>query len=197
MRTLFAFFLIFGSSPLFANELYTALHFDTSEKVTQHSTDWRSINRCFEISSNEDYSHGSCDSNIHALIKRCLQAYAKKAKVHFIINNNGQRGNPKPKATVQTFNARKNDQGFTYHVFVELEGRILDMDFGKVPKTVGIKEYFTKMYGTDNNKFYSLKSVSADSYLKNYYGSNFTEYEILYDLAFFDGVTPLNEYLRR
>ena len=52
------------------------------------------------------------------------------------------------------------------------------------------------MYGIANNKLYSLKSVSAESYLKNYFGNNFTEYEIRYDLAFFDGVTPLNEHLK-
>ena len=163
---------------------------------SQSKTDWSNINRCFEQVSRDDYTHGVCDSNTHTLIKKCLLPYAKKAKVFFIINNNGKRGIPTPEMPVRTFNARNKDQSFNYHVFVELGGFILDMDYGNTPKPVSIKEYFKKMYGTQYNHLYSLKLTSAERYFKMYYDGDATYEEVLYELAWFDGVIPLNEYLK-
>lgn len=171
-----------------------------SSSYAMDVSEWDTLDTCFKQASRDEYGANMCDNNIHRLIELCLQTRLDDAKVHFLINNGGDVSKPFPTGAITTITSERRKErnqaygSWPFHVFVELDGKILDMDFGNPSRIVDMDEYFSEMYAADMYRKYSLKTASARDYFEQYY--DFEEHELPQAMCMFEQITVLEDYLK-
>lgn len=164
--------------------------------VPSHSAavvDWQKIDLCFRGIWVDEYIGGSCHNNVYELVKRCLGSNLNDAKVLFVLNNNEDLEKLDRMAPFPIYNGRKGQKHFFYHLFVELDGKILDLDYGDAPSIVKSEEYFRSMFKLPEKNSFTLKLVSAANYQDHYYDESV--WDIMYRKSLFTDILLLRDYL--
>lgn len=136
------------------------------------------VERTFRESFFEDYQARYCGQNIKHFLTKLPEAELEGAKVLGIENKGfswfgmvramqarDTKGNGEPYVT---------DRNWYHHVVLEKDGKIFDFDYGIVPSTPGVQEYFDKMFfekddkvrPADKLKDYELQVIDAREYVK-------------------------------
>lgn len=126
------------------------------------------------------YASGFCCVNVRDLLAKMTAEGVDlaDAKVLYILNDlhRGSLESSRKKRTLKPVSARKEESnywGWTFHVVLEKNGLIYDLDFTHKPEALSVPEYFTKMFVGKNLKYnpietITMREIPAHEYLNEY-----------------------------
>lgn len=128
-----------------------------------------------------------CGDNILTLVRAAKQAKLNMGGARVLIIIGGLESSLVPRQ------ARMPGATWTYHVVLEVDGRIFDFDYRNVAVSVPINEYFDTMFAT---KSHLMKRIPVWSYLKD--GGSERATEVMHSVVMGDmhGVYTIESYLR-
>lgn len=162
LKKIFLYILIFSNSACLSN-LWA--------QIPTHNTVG-----CFKkafADSSEVYSEGECSTNIRNLILECFNDENKldDARVLYLYSLPQSKIASGLYPTLQTLypeNTRlTNNEGWLFHVVLEYNGHIYDLDFTTKAKIVSTARYFTEMFHSSKKQIL-IRKIDARDYKENY-----------------------------
>lgn len=134
--------------------------------------------RTFRDAFFADYEARYCGQNIKRFLTKLPEEELEGAKVLGIENKGfswfGMVRAMQARDTKNDGTPFVTDRNWYHHVVLEKDGKIFDFDYGIVPSTPGVQEYFDKMFfekddkvrPADKMKDYELQVIDAREYVK-------------------------------
>lgn len=163
-----------------------------------------------EFKNRKTYCAGYCDENIYTFLAK-LQTEGiniSQAQVLIVLYDSTltDLANSYTKRSLKPQKARSPEAaplGWTYHVILQVEGRIYDFDYGRQAMAPSLKDYFNSMWvGTMPFSFNPLerikmRAIPAQEYLKKYEVQNPDSFrEMRFDETHYPHVS-VEEYLSK
>ena len=133
------------------------------------------LDQCFEKSYFDltIYKQNWCNRNVRNLYGACFAHEPSNHKAHVIyllsVNSDEQMKKDVPTIRVYPFSARSGTRVWNFHVILERDGLIYDLDYTTQPQITDVFTYFEKMFRVPGvNVKYVARIIDADEYLANY-----------------------------
>ena len=123
----------------------------------------------------EIHSLADCPSNVWRLIDRSVQAHADLSHAHvlYVLKPASEEVHSNSDLRrIHPLHARSGLGALTipwvFHVVLEKDGTIYDLDFHRAPRPMKTAEYFSQMFGRAEGRAIFLRVISAADYWRDY-----------------------------
>lgn len=165
----------------------SALQAHAADAVAAYSSEDQKLEAVLSfVFSNESLRHGWpanyqtlwCPTNIFNLLKRLDQAHVDLSRAHvwYIVSPNAAIGGGD--SDIYPRAARGGATSWSFHVVLEIEGRILDLDFTDQPQVTSVRSYALTMWGKSaipGGELLYVRQIPALEYLHEY-ANNWEDY---------------------
>ena len=126
----------------------------------------------FAESYEEDYRAYHCDFNIHSLLQRMSQQRISLRGSYVLYLYDPEDlgalfGNGGYSDGINPSSPRQRVRAWGFHVVLDYQGMILDLDYTEEPLIVPIQEYFMSMFPEESSQMF-VRPIPTSDYLRDY-----------------------------